>query len=378
MLGPRRARFLLVSVVLMALVACAPSSAPAGGASGAPAGGSSSAARPAAPAAAPGAASSSAGAPATPREPVSVTVGRAAARATVAPLWIAQEQGYFSKYGLVVEETLMRSNAAIEAGMLTGELQFGFSGIAAALSSRASGGETLWTGSYLDKAIGEMSVRPDIRQPSDLRGRKVGVQSIGGTIHLRALLTVQKLGLDPEHDVQYLVAGDDPTLAQSLVAGVIDAAPISPTSAAMARANGMHGWDLGELAVPESAVSVLVTRTYAREHPQTVEAFLKGIAEGAAYLKGGQTDPAKRERSLQIVADRLRVAPDVVSPELDRIAGMARIDLAPDMANLAEYRLMVARLTPGVDQIALEDVIDVSFIQKLAREGFFDRLQAGS
>jgi NitT/TauT family transport system substrate-binding protein len=364
----------LVAFVALALAACAPGGAPAGSSTGAPAASAPPGASTAA--AAPG--GGSAPAPGALAAPVAVTVGRAASRATVAPLWIAQELGYFSKYELTVDESLMRNNAAVEAGMLTNELQFGFSGIAAALASRASGGETVWTGSYLDKAIGEMVVRPDIQQPSDLRGRTVGVQSIGGTVHLRALLTVQKLGLDPERDVQYIVAGDDPTLAQSIVAGVIDAAAISPTSAAVARANGMHGWDLGDLAVPESAVSVLVTRTYAREHPEVVEAFLKGIAEGVAFLKQGQSDPAARARSLEIVADRLRVPSDVVAPELDKIAELARVDLAPDMANLADYQVMVARLTPGVENISLDDVIDVSFIQKLDREGFFQRLRPRS
>jgi NitT/TauT family transport system substrate-binding protein len=364
---------LLAVVAALALIACSSAKVPSTGSS---ATGASSGAAPAAPAAT-GPATSTQAAPAT-QAPVNVVVGRAAARATVAPLWIAEELGFFTKYGLNVDETLMRSNSAIEAAMLSNEVQFGFSGIASALSSRANGGETVWTGAYLDKAIGEMEVRPEIQQPSDLRGKKVGVQSIGGTIHLRALLTVQKLGLDPEHDVQYIVAGDDPTLAQSLVAGAIDAAPISPTSAAVARANGMHGWDLSELAVPESAVSVLVTKNYAREHPEQVEAFLKGVAEGVLYLKQGQNDPAKRARSLQIVADRLKVAEDVVSPELDKIAQLARVDLAPDMPSLTEFRTMVARLTPGVEQIPLEDVIDVSFINKLQREGFFDRIQAGS
>jgi hypothetical protein len=38
----------------------------------------------------------------------------------------------------------------------------------------------------------------------------------------------------------------------------------------------------------------------------------------------------------------------------------------------------VARLTPGVENISLEDVIDVSFIQKLEREGFFQSLRPRS
>ena len=100
-----------------------------------------------------------------------------------------------------------------------------------------------------------------------------------------------------------------------------------------------------------------------------------GIAEGVAFLKQGQSDSAARARSLEIVSDRLRVPSDVVAPELDKIAELARVDLAPDMANLADYQVMVARLTPGVENISLDDVIDVSFIQKLERAGFFQQLR---
>jgi ABC-type nitrate/sulfonate/bicarbonate transport system substrate-binding protein len=349
-------RWLLAAMLLAPLLACGPPSTPASAPQPAPA----VAASPPLP---------------TPA-PMSLTVGRAAVRVTVAPFWLARELGFFAKYGLAVEDSVLRAAAAVEAALLANEIQFGLTGLAAVLTARAGGSDSVLTASYLDVALGEFVVRPEIRQPADLRGRIMGVQSIGGTIHIRGLLALRKLGLDVERDnIQVLVVGDDPTLAQSLIAGAIDAAPVSYTSARIARANGMHGWDLGELGVPESSVSVITTQAFARERPEIVERFLKGLAEGVYYLKQGRTDPAKRERALQIVAANLKVAPEDVAFELDKVAELARVNLQPDLAALAEFRTMVVQQTPAVERITLDDVIDLRFLQRLEREGYFATLQ---
>ncbi|HLH21320.1 MAG TPA: ABC transporter substrate-binding protein [Chloroflexota bacterium] len=354
-------------VVGIVLAACAPASAPSAPAASAPA----------PPASAPGGAPAPPAAAAAPRELTPLTVGRAAVRVTVAPLWLAQELGYFAEEGLAVDDQLLRSAPAVEAALVAGDLQIGFTGMATALTARAGGSEDVMTASYLDVALGELEVRPDIVQPADLRGRILGVQSIGGTVHIRGLLALQKLGLDVERDhIQVIQAGDDPTLAQGLIAGAIDAAPISYTSAAVARANGMHGWDLGELGVAESSVSVITTATIARERPALIESFLKGLARGVHYLKQGQTDAAKRDRALQVVAGKLQVAPDAVATELDKVAEYSRIDLVPDRAALTEFRAAVVRQAPEAERVSVDDLLDLSFVQKLDREGFFQQLAA--
>lgn len=353
LLSPRP---LATLIVVLVLVACAPASTP-----------------PAPPAGAPLATADAAAPPAL----IPVIVGRAGVRVTAAPLWLAQDLGFFAKHGVAVEDSLLRNTAAVEAALYSNEAQIGFTGLASVLTARASGGDTILTASYMDVALGELMVRPEIRQPADLRGKRFGVQSFGGTIHIRGLLALERLGLDPERDdIQVIVAGDDPTLAQSLVAGVVDGVPISYTSSRVARAAGMHGWDFGELGVPESGLSVLVTESLARERPELVERFIKGLAEGVHYLKQSRSDPARRERALALTAARLQAEPDAVATELDKVAEFASSDMRPDMANLAAFRTAIVRQTPAAEQVSMEDAVDLRFVRKLEGEGFFAQLRA--
>jgi len=354
-------------VLLVALVtACASSSAPS---PPAPA----SAPPPAvAPTAAPAAAASSA-----PPALASMTVARAAVSPNVAPLWLAEDLGFFTQQGLDVQETQLRTAAAVEAALVAKDIQLGLTGLAAALTARAGGSDVVITGGYLDAALAKLMVRPDVVEPTDLRGRTLGVQSIGGTVYIRGMLALQKLGLDAERDrIQVIQAGDDPTMTQALIAGAVDAVPISYTSAAVAEANGMHGWDLADLGVPEIGQTAITTGAIAREQADVIERFLKGLATGVHYLKSMRADAAKRERALQLVAGKLGTTPDAVAAEMDKLAEVARPNLTPDPAALTAVRAAVVAETPAAAQVALGDILDRQFIQKLQREGFFDRLAA--
>ncbi len=357
----------VVLLVALLLTACASSNAPS---PPAPA----SAPPPAvAPTAAPAAAARSSAPPA----PASMTVARAAVSPNVAPLWLAEDLGFFTQQGLDVQETQLRTAAAVEAALVAKDIQLGLTGLAAALTARAGGSDVVITGGYLDAALAKLMVRPDIVEPTDLRGRTLGVQSIGGTVYIRGMLALQKLGLDAERDhIQVIQAGDDPTMTQALIAGAVDAVPISYTSAAVAEANGMHGWDLADLGVPEIGQTAITTGAIAREQADVIERFLKGLATGVHYLKSMRADAAKRERALQLVAGKLGTTPDAVAAEMDKLAEVARPDLTPDPAALTAVRAAVVAETPTAAQVSLDDILDRQFIQKLQREGFFDRLAA--
>jgi ABC-type nitrate/sulfonate/bicarbonate transport system substrate-binding protein len=307
---------------------------------------------------------------------VKLTVGRAAVSAAVGPLWLAQELGLFAKYGLTVEETVLRSAGAVEAALLSNEIQFGYTGLAAALTARAGGAEVALIASPVDVALSELIVRPDIRQPSDLRGRIMGVQSLGGTIHARGLLALQRLGLDPERDnIKVIVAGDDPTLVQSVIAGAVDAVPVSISGAQVARAQGMHGWDLSELGVPEIGLCVVTTSTTLRDRPEVAERFLKAIAEAVHFIRQGRTDPAVRDRARQIIATRLQLTTEQVAPELDKFAEYASPTLSARPEAVADVVAIIARSAPAVEQVPIDTVVDRSVIAKLERDGFFASLE---
>ena len=57
--------------------------------------------------------------------PTKLIVGYAAINARVSPLWIAEEQGYFAKYGLQVEQIYLRGAPTLVAGLASGDIQLG-------------------------------------------------------------------------------------------------------------------------------------------------------------------------------------------------------------------------------------------------------------
>ena len=67
--------------------------------------------------------------------PTKIIIGYAAINARVAPLWITQEQGIASKYGLQVEQIFLRGAPTLVAGMASGDIHFGRSGGSATLSA---------------------------------------------------------------------------------------------------------------------------------------------------------------------------------------------------------------------------------------------------
>jgi TRAP-type uncharacterized transport system substrate-binding protein len=71
-------------------------------------------------------------------------------------------------------------------------------------------------------------VRAEIKTAEDLRGKVVGVQSIGGGFWLQTMIILDYLGVDPDKSgIKLRVIGDGPVIAQALMTGNIDAAAMT-------------------------------------------------------------------------------------------------------------------------------------------------------
>jgi ABC-type nitrate/sulfonate/bicarbonate transport system substrate-binding protein len=70
----------------------------------------------------------------------------------------------------------------------------------------------------------DLVTRPDIKRVEDLRGKRFGVTSIGGTLWMGAVLGLERLGIDTNRDdIRFLVIGDQVVLSQALEDNRIDA-----------------------------------------------------------------------------------------------------------------------------------------------------------
>ncbi|HEY1236498.1 MAG TPA: ABC transporter substrate-binding protein [Candidatus Binatia bacterium] len=115
----------------------------------------------------------------------------------MAPLWLAQDLGFFGKYNLAAQIVLVRNNQMLAAGLGAGDIDVGYTGGTTVLGAAAAGIELRLIVGFVSRGRGYLVVRPDIKKAQDLAGKRIAVQSIGGTLWMYVMLTLASLAWIP-------------------------------------------------------------------------------------------------------------------------------------------------------------------------------------
>ena len=70
----------------------------------------------------------------------------------------------------------------LAAGLGAGDIDVGYTGGTTVLGAAAAGVELRLIAGFVSRGRGYLVVRPDIKKAADLVGKRIGVQSIGGTL----------------------------------------------------------------------------------------------------------------------------------------------------------------------------------------------------
>jgi len=119
--------------------------------------------------------------------------------------WLAQDLGYFKEEGLdakitgfrggvAVHQALVAAGSDLDTGYIPGPLLF--AGIAKGSKMKA-----LWSMSAKNEAV--LIAAPDIKNIKDAKGRKVGIEGVGGYSHIGFLSVAEPAGL-PDKDVTFV------------------------------------------------------------------------------------------------------------------------------------------------------------------------------
>ena len=82
-------------------------------------------------------------------------------------------------------------------------------------------------------------MRQDIDSLAALRGKTIGVQSIGGGFWLQTMMLLDAVSIDPDKiGMKMRVIGEEATIVQALVSGNVDAAVVTLPSAQVAKRSG--------------------------------------------------------------------------------------------------------------------------------------------
>src|SRR5262245_59469124 len=131
--------------------------------------------------------------------PQKVRIAYASSGINYADIFLAKEMGFYREEGLEPQFIQMNSGIAITAG-ISGELD-GQASIGSAIRALQRGAPLRVVAVTLRRPLYWLVVRPEYRSVKDLKGKVVGISTIGGSQHNRAKALLEVGGLDTDKDI---------------------------------------------------------------------------------------------------------------------------------------------------------------------------------
>lgn len=301
-------------------------------------------------------------------------VGYAAMNARLAPLWLAEEQGFFNKYGLDSQAVFLRSATVLVTGLASGDIHVGSGGGSAALAAASAGQDIKIIGSFSIRNSYDFVARPNIKRAEDLRGKKVGVTSIGGGSWMGAMLWLEQLGLDPQRDnITLLAVGDQTVQSQAVENGTVDATPLDGVFSRRLRQKGLT--ILGEysdLKKPMINQSAMVSSALLQQRPDIAENFLKAMIESIAFSFAAKNKPVV----IKTIMRRLKADQNSAEEGYDDLLRAIERKPFPSIDGLRNAQRLMKIRTPKIGEVKIEPLVDAGIMRKLEESGFIDRAYA--
>lgn len=311
-----------------------------------------------------------AGAQAQPEKP-KVVVGYGSMSGAFGSFWIADDKGYFKEQGLTAEVTYTSTTTGLQA-MIAGQIDALGTGCSEFFEASARGFENRVIANLFEFNLYLIASRKEITDAKMLIGKSVAVNRIGDTSHLSVRFALRQLGIDPDQ-VSYVQVGSTPerfsALSSGAVAAVVQAGSLKP----LVLKNGFNVLiDLQRPDIPSCLGGIGVSAKMVKEQPKTVEAMLRAIVKGNAYLAAGPEEDTKRifAKNMKLPADDSRVI-----EAWSYFKGEAH-SKKPTITEGA-VKNVLAMMAEADGKWATEDparFYDQSFMQKLDKEGYLDRV----
>jgi len=316
------------------------------------------------------AASSAAAATATPKpSPVKVVSSYGNVTPSNLAPFMAKELGLFEKHGLDVDLTLISGGNASSAALISGNVQVGNFGGTEAMSAFVGGADIRAVALFVPVTPWQFLAKPDYKTAADLKGKVVGVASIGGSAYIAAVSSLQALGLDPQKDVTIQAFGDTAKLTAAMLGGAAYAGPgHPPDTTALIKAGFKPIYDLAAQKVPATDNATVVLKSWADSHKAVLQAYVDAEIEAIAAAK---KDKAK---TLPIMAKLLNLDPTKDADALSQTYDFYLNTIMPtyphlDVKAFQSTRDALVPTNPGVKDFDVTKVLDDSYVADAEKRG---------
>jgi ABC-type nitrate/sulfonate/bicarbonate transport system substrate-binding protein len=255
------------------------------------------------------------------------------------PIFVGQARGVFARHGLEIELQFTPGSPQLREGLAKGNFEIAHGGVDNSVALAETGADSIIVMGG-DSGMQELFVQPEIGSVADLKGRVFLVDAPNTAYAIVARKILQKAELQEGRDYTL-----KPTAATSQRLGFMKedkqnaATLLFPPFSILAARDGFRSLGTAVSHIgPYQGAGCWVLKSWANANSATLERYLAAYIESLRWA----LDPANRVEAAALVAERLKVAPDVAEAAYDRAADPVN-GLAPDARfNMEGFRNQMA------------------------------------
>jgi NitT/TauT family transport system substrate-binding protein len=276
------------------------------------------------------------------------------------PVFIAHEKGLFEKNGLKAEIIRINSEPTTYQALISGDIDATSGAPTGLVQSNLQGVPVVSLGSWDNLVSYTVATRERIEDLSQLRGKKIGVNRLGGKSSLIFRVMLEDAGLNPMKDVTLLQLGGSQERLAALMRGGIDAAPVDFAFEPKMKQLGFFLVAGKKTPFMNGPITVKASSLQSNR-PKWVR-FVKSYLEATAYMttnKEGSMDVLRRAIGIQ---DK-----ESLDHTYEEMRTRATLDLVPPDAAVENLIKMMTYVDKRASSVEKSKLADYSILRELGQ-----------
>jgi NitT/TauT family transport system substrate-binding protein len=277
------------------------------------------------------------------------------------PFHVAYHKGFYRDQGIDLE-TIFMSTQAVNAAFVRGDIDYS-AAVNGIVQTIVRGAPAKILACAVDRPLQSFVSKKEIRSARELKGKKIGGSTPGGTASLMADLALKHFGLEPGRDVTVVPLRGNRVAA--LQSGAVDAALLGVPENIIAMDKGYNELlFVGDIVnFPQNGFGASIKKI--QESPEEVYGMVRATLRGLIF----SLDNRNRDEAINIILKQWQLSDKRLAAEMLRQLGRG---VTRDMSAKPEgMQLMIdlVREDSKVSQpFTVAQIVDYSFLEKARRD----------
>jgi len=247
------------------------------------------------------------------------------------------------------------------AALVSGELDY-YTVIGTGVAAAIRGVPVKAVAAYVPGAPIALIARPEFKSVQELKGKTIGLLSLGSALEAIARLICKHFGLDPDREVKFLVTGTVEarfaSMKQGLTAATLGSPPIDFQGkklgfVVLARAHELFSYPISGLVASVKKIT---------ERPDEIKRVIKASIKANRYVS------QNRDGTLEVMAEWLKINKEMAAATYDSLSKTFNDDGSLPEKGLRLVIEEAKRVGKVEREIALSEVADLTILKEAQKE----------